>query len=63
MVVSLGAHLCRFCGGEPAAHISQSRLRANESARVSTHRFVCALSVSSVLMVTPVQCCWLYRSR
>ena len=45
--------LVRFCGGAPASHSVQSRLRANMSERVCTHLVVCRLSVSSVLIATP----------
>ena len=55
--------LVRFCGGAPAAHSVQSRLRANVSERVCTHVVVCMLSVSSALIVTPAPWCLLCLSR
>ena len=47
LVCGLGAVsfcLVRFCGGAPASHSVQSRLRASMSERVCTHVVVCRLS-------------------
>ena len=55
--------LVRFCGGGPAAHSVQSRLRASKSERVCNHLVVCRLSVSSVLIATPALWCVLCLSR
>ena len=53
LMVSSGFRLGHFGRGAPAAHRVESRLRPNVSARAFTHVFVCMLSVSSMLMVTP----------
>ena len=66
LVCGLGAVsfcLVRFCGGAPASHSVQSRLRASMSERVCTHVVVCRLSVSSVLIATPAPRCVLCFSR
>ena len=66
LVCGLGAVsfcLVRFCGGAPASHSVQSRLRASMSERVCTHVVVCRLSVSSVLIATPAPRCVLCLRR
>ena len=63
VMISSVFHLGLFCGGDPAAHKVQSRLRANVSARAFTHVFVCMFSVSSVLILIPERWFLLCRRR